>query len=279
MDIDARSIKIIKSRYWSSKGWIRDGDRRSLSEADAAYLAEQNLDLTPVKKTHDALIGDILEMSGKVSLGHCASLLSKSLPSRKLQDRSCLSSALQAKAMPEHTYTSGGACPICGLYAEQVVKPEVMLFEKLMWGGVRLTDSEYIWLDLCLMGDGGEPQDGVEELQELLCKIAKIKGRLSASKFAASLKDIKGNKAEREVLCGILGICDILQHPEHPGFLDRYRPVDERELPDQHFIDLEWPFCWYNGEFGVNQSSIKRITSSGANKSVQRTPLGGATDL
>src|SRR5690606_34579802 len=126
-----------------------------------------------------------------------------------------------------------GRCPVCGLYASTTLDQGVMLFEKIMWGGVRLTDLSYVWLDLNLLARNDEPQQGgIADLQALLDELSAYPAGLSASKFCASLKTVKGNKAEREILCGILGICDILQHPDHPGFLTQYPVEADRKMPD-----------------------------------------------
>lgn len=269
MNIDAKSVKIIKSRFWRN-GWT-EAHERTLSKDDAAYLAEHGWNFGPVQMDHDDLVAGAIKMSQGIDLGSCLSLLSQSLPSHRLPDRSYLSSVLQAMTIPEHTHAAEGKCPVCGLFREQTVDQDVMLFEKVMWGGIRLTDMAYVWLDLKLIDKSINLPTDYGELRGLLDKLGKGTGDLSASKFAASLKAVKGNKAEREVLCGILGICDILQHPDHPGFLDQYPAVNEREMPNQHFIDLEWPFCWYNSAFGVNKSALARIASSGTNKPLERT--------
>jgi len=271
VNIDAKSIKIIKSRHWRN-GWI-EPHNRALTEADRTHLAEANWDLSSIQMTHDELVRDIIEMSQEVSLESCASLLSKSLSSRTVQDRSFLSSALQAMTIPIHNHSSDGRCPVCGLYPVTTLSQDVMLFEKIMWGGVRLTDVSYVWLDLKFLLNDRKQQTGTDELQELLDAIATSPGGLSASRFCASLKSVKGNKAEREVLCGILGVCDILQHPDHPGFLNRYPLAVDREMPNQHFIDLVWPFCWYNSDYGINQDSVDKIMLTGANKPFERTRL------
>lgn len=270
LNIDAKSISIIKSKFWRN-GWI-DSNERNLSVADESYLAAQSWNLGVIQKTHDELINEVIEISKIVKIESCASLLSNSLSSHRLQDRSFLSSAIQSKIIPSHTHTSDGPCSVCGLYREETIDQDVLLFEKIMWGGVRLTNMAYVWFDLKLLVNSNESHNETEELENLLSEIAKNSNFLSASKFAASLKNLKGNKAEREVLCGILGICDILQNPDHPGFLHRYPTLSERTLPNQHFIDLEWPFCWYNSCFGVNYSSINAVISNRANKSLKDAP-------
>lgn len=265
MNIDAKSIAIIKAKYWQN-GWISTNDR-FLSSEDSSYLNENGWVLGTVKKSHDQIVNEICEMSRVVSINACAAMLSGSLSSRRVQERSYLSSVIQAKNLPLHSHTENGECPICGLYKEETFDQDVMVFEKIMWGGVRLTDLTYIWLDLKLLNINSQPIQEINELENFVRELANDMSPLSASKFAATLKSIKGNKSEREVLCGILGICDILQHPDHPGFLHRYVERSEREEPNQHFLDLEWPYCWYNRKFGVNLLALDYLRSDEAKAS------------
>jgi len=258
MEIDPKSIKILKSMYWKN-GWIESSER-GLSESDKEYLSSQGWSLGVIEISHDELIKNVKEISRDINLQECASMLSHSLVSRRVQDRSFLSSATQALTIPEHTHAANEPCSICGLSEKIQIDQDVLLFEKIMWGGVRLTDLEYVWFDLKLMKDSFNSDLNCVDLIRLIGNISNVTEELSASKFAASLKEIKGNKAEREVLCGILGVCDILQHPDHPGYLESYRTISDREMPDQHYIDLEWPYCWYNSRFGVNSSAVDAIT-------------------
>jgi hypothetical protein len=276
VNIEPKTIKIIKSMYWKN-GWIDPSDR-TLADTDRDRLAEGGWDLGSIEMSHDQLVGEVIKMSQAVSLEACVSLLSGSLPTRAIQDRSFLSSVVQAMTVPDHKYSGDGRCPVCGLHSTSTLDQGVLLFEKIMWGGVRLTDMSYVWLDLTLLGKDEELQpSGTADLRVLLDELAVSEQGLSAYKFCASLKAVKGNKAERETLCGILGVCDILQHPDHPGFLSQYPVVTDREMPNQHFIDLEWPFCWYNSDHGVNLAAFDKIKSTGANKLLERTRLRRAT--
>ncbi|GAB2888985.1 hypothetical protein ACCI51_19145 [Microbulbifer echini] len=259
MDIDSKSIKIIKAKYWKN-GWI-DSSKRNLSDSDAEHLSIHHWNLGSAKLSHDQIIGDVVSKSRNVSLKECAALLSQSLSTRKVQDRSFISSVAQAVNMPNHSHTENGPCPICGLYKESEIDQDVLLFEKLMWGGVRLTQIEYVWFDLKLMNRNNLQEANCEDLIHLVMDFEKRNDKLSASKFAASLKEVKGNKSEREILCSILGVCSILQHPEHTGFLMQYWPANERQLPNQHFIDLAWPYCWYNSSFGINKNALETLTN------------------
>lgn len=259
MDIDKKIIGILKSKYWK-QGWLA-GDQRCISDDDLNYLYSKGLSFKVASKSHDELVREIKEFSSRISIRDCYSLLSRSISTRNLPDRSFLSSVLQAKQMPLHEHTLEGRCQICGLEKENSIDLEVMLFEKIMWGGVRLTKLEYIWLDLHLYLTNKHTIVESLDLKLALADYDKI-DELSASKFSQLLKTIKGNKAEREILCGILSICDILQHPDHAGFLDSFVNWSEREEPNQHFLDLEWPYCWYNSKYGINFASVEKIANN-----------------
>lgn len=270
MEIDKKAIQIIKSKYWQN-GWINEKER-FLTEPDADYIASKGWDLGIVHKTHENLVREVIEMSQDLSLEYCASLFSNSLATRSLYNRSFLSSIVQAQKLPNHEHLTERKCAVCGLYTELEIDQDVMLFEKIMWGGVRLTSIEYVWLDLKLLKRKIELikscNNDFVEFEELLKVMAGKSEKLSASKFSSAIQEIKGNKAEREIICGILGICDILNHPDHPGFLVEYRPVKSRQMPNQHYIDLEWPYCWYNSAFGVNFNSFEIIKT---NNVIKRT--------
>jgi hypothetical protein len=76
LNIDAKSIAIIKAKYWQN-GWISANDR-FLSSEDFSHLNENGWVLGPVKKSHDQIVNEICEMSRVVSINACASMLSGS---------------------------------------------------------------------------------------------------------------------------------------------------------------------------------------------------------
>ena len=114
MNIDPKTIKIIKAIYWKN-GWIEPSDR-ALVDADRDRLVEGGWDLGSIEVSHDQLVREVIKMSRAASLEACASLLSRSLHTRAVHDRSFLSSAIQAMTVPDHKYSGDGRCPVCGLY-------------------------------------------------------------------------------------------------------------------------------------------------------------------
>jgi hypothetical protein len=257
MKNDPNAFRIIKAKYWNGK-WIPK-DQRSLSSHDEEYLAKSGFSFGSVTKTHDHIINEIRMKSASLSVAPCLGLLSGSLTSRSsryLKDRSFVSSVLQAKRMPDHKHTGKGQCNICGLYGKNTLDIGVMVFEKIMWGGVRLTDLRYILVDLSLLGEDAGADTTIFSLSVFLDQLSQNLSATSTSRATKNIPLDNSNKEEREVLCGILGICGILTHPKHQGFVEGYVEYKKRLLPDQHFVELEWPFSWCDGGFEVNLKAL-----------------------
>lgn len=209
---------------------------------------------------HDDLITEIKFLSSKISISECMTLFDWSISDGNVLNRSYLSSVLQGKQIPVHSHQNNlGRCIICGGHRSAKIDLDLLLFEKTMWGGVRLDRIEYIYFDLMLYNKFKKPSTGKSELNAILNQIDNLPVNLSASKVSSQIKLPKSNKAQRETFCGILGICEILSDHEHQGYLKHYTNDYQRELPNQHYIDLAYPFCWYNSKHKVNWPALKRI--------------------
>jgi hypothetical protein len=85
-------------------------------------------------------------------------------------------------------------------------------------------------------------------------------GWVDAARTAAAvthLKMLKGNKAEREILIGILGVCGILGTAEHPGYAKSFIRSCDREIPGRRFVDQEYPACWWTAADGINAEALE----------------------
>src|SRR5439155_15730659 len=69
-------------------------------------------------------------------------------------------------------------------------------------------------------------------------------------------KAFKSSKAERDVVAGILGHCGILATDEHPGYMHRFVPWSDRELPARRFVDMAYPACWWQRTDGINKDAL-----------------------
>jgi len=68
---------------------------------------------------------------------------------------------------------------------------------------------------------------------------------------------IKGNKAERDIVLGILGVCGILGTASHPGYAQAFIAYRDRQLPLRRFIDQAYPACWWTPADGVNDTALQ----------------------
>ena len=89
---------------------------------------------------------------------------------------------------------------------------------------------------------------------------------LPANKSGSRMCDVPDRRAlkilidtywSREVLIGILGLCGVLETSEHRGYMTRFVPWSERELPARRFIDMHYPACWWTRADGVNGEAVQ----------------------
>ena len=132
-------------------------------------------------------------------------------------------------------------------------------FERIKWGGVRHLYPIYAAFDLEQFQrlDPVIPEPiHVELLKEILRSIEGTDSTTTAAQLQEHLKMLKSNKAERDVLIGILGICGILETNDHPGFLASFISESERVFPDRRFVDMTYPACWWTRTSGLNWKAV-----------------------
>jgi hypothetical protein len=134
-------------------------------------------------------------------------------------------------------------------------------FERFKWGGVRHAQVEYAAMDLQLLRRDLIPKpsrDDVRIFKELIASIENAPHEVTSANLHKHFpKSLKANKAERDVVIGILGYCGVLGTAEHPGFADTFVASSSRAMPDRRFVDMAYPACWWNGSDGVNQIRLQ----------------------
>jgi hypothetical protein len=148
---------------------------------------------------------------------------------------------------------------VCGLPQQSIQDQNIINFERFKWGGVRRDDIRYVAFDLEQFQRAPRiPADdaAIAAGRDLLTRLRELPEGASATVAAGQLRMVKGNVAEREVLMDILGVAGVLASTEHPGYLHRFVPFANRDLPARHFVDGSYPVCWWNGRDGVNQDAI-----------------------
>ena len=104
--------------------------------------------------SHDDCICKINKLLNQFSKQSVVDIFVSSLSTRNVYNRSILSSYIQAESLIKHDFKSGNFyCQICenlGLSSAFNIELDrnIMNFEKIKWGGVRLNNVEYILFDL-----------------------------------------------------------------------------------------------------------------------------------
>jgi hypothetical protein len=179
--------------------------------------------------------------------------------------RSALGSYAVARFLTEHAYEDmpGLRCAVCGQYRSAGDEPEdlnVLSFERFKWGGVRTDHIEYVAFDLEQFARAPRITPAASDIslgQQLIDQLRRLPAGTTAAQAVTSLKMIKGNKAERDVIIGILGVCGILQTTDHPGYSQSFVRYRDRELPPRRFTDQDYPACWWTAADGVDSDALR----------------------
>ena len=120
----------------------------------------------------------------------------------------------------------------------------------------------YAFFDLSAFANLERPnptKEDIKILRDLLAAIRLADGSMTSASLESKLTEVmKSNKAERDILIGILGFCGILNTPRHPPYTHGFVPVAERKLPHRRFVDMSYPACWWTGLDGVNEREVMR---------------------
>jgi hypothetical protein len=135
----------------------------------------------------------------------------------------------------------------------------VLSFERHKWGGVRRDDLVYVRFDLDQFV--AEPAvapttDDGQLFAALIDALRNAPPTMTASQAEVLLRSLKSNRAERQVMLDILGVCGILETASYRGYTDSFVDADRRELPPLRFVEHAYPVCWWKGSDGVNRAAL-----------------------
>lgn len=257
---DKRAVRVLFSAYWGSGGWK---DEHRLDPAEFAYARSRGVMFDPVMLSHADVVKRAIAARDQVGRTDVANAFVASLGTRDLGPRSALGSYAVLQHFPDHAWSGNPAhCDICGAPNREARQENlnVLSFERLKWGGIRHLQPVYAAFDLEQFGrlDHAVPsREDVGLLRDVFEAIAAVPPQATAARLHAALPSaLKSNKAEREVLIGILGLCGILETREHSGFRTSFVPWLERDLPGRRFVDMPYPACWWTGADGVNREAV-----------------------
>jgi len=258
-----RAIEILFDTYWSPVGW-RTGTDRIIAPEDFGYAKLAGVMFDPIKLSHTQILKNAVAAVNALTPKDVADGFLASLSTRRLDLRSALGSFAVLRFLPQHAYTpENGQCAICGSYGdgEEPDDLNVLNFERLKWGGVRHDRPLYASFDLEQFLKADRPNPSATdvriflELIRVICDVPQDTSAAHLSKYLSTI-GIKSNKAERDVIVGILGLCGMLGTTAHPGYFRRFVPCSERELPPRRFVDMHYPACWWRGSDGINRDAL-----------------------
>ncbi len=248
--------------FWSPAGWKSEASRGP-SIDDFDYAKSQDMMFDPVMLDHKQAQIELRKAIQQLDRRRVADAFLASLSTRRLDLRSAFGSYVVFQHMPSHVeLDAGGRCGVCGMYLGQNEENlNVLNFERFKWGGVRHDQVAYAALDLRLFLQEPTAQPVAEDVrifQNLIDTIRAVPVETTSAGLQAHFaKSLKSNKAERDILVGLLGFCGILGTHDHPGYSDTFVPSCERHLPDRRFVDMSYPACWWGASSGVNETKLK----------------------
>lgn len=229
--MDKKAKKILLNTFWSSSGW--KGKPDAFAGEDFNYAQSKGLMFDPITIKHDELVERLHELHQAITKERVAAAFLHSLSTKKVYLRSALSSWALTSGLPPHTYgqrsvvlpnySSCGDCNFHGIMSDRdyVNKDlNVLNFERVKWGGVRLNHLLYCWLDLELFSKE-EDYEVTNEDVAILCKMTEaIQGcadHESARQLEKHWKDaIPSSKQERDVIMEIWGYAGLLIERDTP---------------------------------------------------------------
>jgi hypothetical protein len=259
--LDKRALNILFDAHCSSAGWRRQEVRR-VSPENFDYAKAQGVMFEPIKIEHSQILSRIGAALSKLESRAVADAFLASLSSRRLDFRSVLGSYAVFRHLPPHNPTGvRRGCDLCGLdWSIDLVDLNILNFERLKWGGVRHLNPVYAAMDLELFLRAAPPSPTSQDIRifrDILSIVESAPGHVTSGGLQKCLAGtLRSNKAERDVLVGILGFCGILEATDHPGFSRAFIPVGERSLPHRRFIDMPYPACWWTRDQGINLEAV-----------------------
>ncbi len=262
MTANRRALKILLDSFWSPAGWKPEASCDPSSE-DFEYAKAQGVMFDPVLLDHTQAQAELIKAIEQLDRRRVANAFLASLSTRRLDLRSAFGSFVVFQHMASHVELDvGGRCGICGMHLGQFEENlNVLNFERHKWGGVRHDQVAYAALDLRLFLQEPAVQPVPEDMKIFRALIGTMRAlppeTTSSGLQVHFAKSLKSNKAERDVLIGLLGFCGILGTQDHPGYPDAFVPACERRLPDRRFVDMSYPVCWWTGRSGVNETKLE----------------------
>jgi hypothetical protein len=125
-------------------------------------------------------------------------------------------------------------CSLWSLFGWGELDLNILNFERFKWGGVQRDDIAYVAFDLRQFQRAPklEPTEADIALgRDMIEALRTAPSRMTSAQAQDRIAMLKSNKSERETLIDVLGVCSILETPDHHGYYSQFTPLSERVLP------------------------------------------------
>ncbi|MDO7907739.1 hypothetical protein Q5741_15110 [Paenibacillus sp. JX-17] len=225
--MDKKAKKILIQTYWTSSGWKSGGF--TFTNEDFNYAKSKGVMFDPLSITHDECIGRLRAIhEGRLTQSQVVNAFLHSLSTRKVHLRSALSSWALTKELPLHSYGQPkaaepmySACEYCNEHKlmsnEHYVDEDlnILNFERIKWGGVRLNWLVYCLLDLellCREEEHTVSEEDIAILKSMLEAVEACGENEAARQLEKRWKGIfPSSKDERDQVMEIWGYAGLLQ--------------------------------------------------------------------
>jgi hypothetical protein len=229
--MDKQAKKILLDTFWTSAGW--KSSPAAFTGENFDYAKSKGVMFDPLTITHDEIVLRLHELHQRITKERVAAAFLHSLSTKKVYLRSALSSWALTSGLPVHTYeqrrsvrpnySSCGDCNFHKLMSDREHinnDLNVLNFERVKWGGIRLNVLLYCWLDLELFSKEESFESTAEDvtiLSRMLEAIQACADHESARMLEKRWKEvIPSSKNERDVMMEIWGYAGLLVPRETP---------------------------------------------------------------
>ena len=233
-----------------------DQKKHSVSAEELAYARKMGVVVEDRPITLDQAFEVLERCFEAVSLEDAAQAFLYSLPSRDVDYRYILASYVYACSW--FSYDRGRTQEV----------PEKLTGSFFNWvkhkgGGIWGTIGKPIFYleQFASMERSAASNTDVEIVRSILELADSMEDKASGSALATAIRTAKllpCNQAEAVGIVETLGICGILDAPEHPGFLHSFTPPLERDTGDLS-QSLSYPLNWWHGANGVNWENAVEV--------------------
>jgi hypothetical protein len=235
--LDKKAKKILLNTFWASGGWKDRPD--AFAGENFNYAKSKGLMFDPITITHDEIVKRVHELHHVITKERVAAAFLHSLSTKKVHLRSALSSWALTSGLPLHTYgqrssvrTNYSSCGDCNFHRlmsdREYVNNDlnVLNFERVKWGGIRLNKLLYCWLDMLEVIQDCADNESARMLEKRWKEV------------------IPSSKGERDVMMEIWGYAGLL--------VPRETPRKHRGVGHDFNAVAEW-----QGDDGYSQEALK----------------------